>query len=182
MKGEFNMPKFDDYTQKSTPEDTDLMLLLDKTENANKKVLFSGIWNWIVKKLAEAVIEKLQTSDKTIIGALNELNSNISKIALGIGQNALKITLSQSNYSGGCILFAMRSNVCKTGVFAISVYRTNEDGVLYDLISLDNTSYSTTQEGDSVIISGRLITQYSEAICMIAGNPATLTITPFKLN
>ena len=70
------MPKFDDYTQKSTPEDTDLMLLLDKTENANKKVLFSGIWNWIVKKLAEAVIEKLQTSDKTIIGALNELNSN----------------------------------------------------------------------------------------------------------
>lgn len=69
------MPKFDDYTQKSTPEDTDLMLLLDKTENANKKVLFSGIWNWIVKKLAEAVIEKLQTSDKTIIGALNELNS-----------------------------------------------------------------------------------------------------------
>ena len=80
MKGEFNMPKFDDYTQKSTPEDTDLMLLLDKTENANKKVLFSGIWNWIVKKLAEAVIEKLQTSDKTIIGALNELNSKNARI------------------------------------------------------------------------------------------------------
>ena len=82
MKGEFNMPKFDDYTQKSTPEDTDLMLLLDKTENANKKVLFSGIWNWIVKKLAEAVIEKLQTSDKTIIGALNELNSKSIRIGV----------------------------------------------------------------------------------------------------
>lgn len=31
------MPKFDDYTQKTTPEDTDITLILDKTANVNKK-------------------------------------------------------------------------------------------------------------------------------------------------
>lgn len=77
------MPKFDDYTQKTTPEDTDIALILDKTANVNKKTPFSGIWNWIVKKLAEAVIEKLQTSDKTIIGALNELNSKTTLELIG---------------------------------------------------------------------------------------------------
>ena len=108
MKGEFNMPKFDDYTQKSTPEDTDLMLLLDKTENANKKVLFSGIWNWIVKKLAEAVIEKLQTSDKTIIGALNELNS---KILIGENKRYIKVVSDNSNVNWGGILLVTMSNI-----------------------------------------------------------------------
>ena len=101
------MPKFDDYTQKSTPEDTDLMLLLDKTENANKKVLFSGIWNWIVKKLAEAVIEKLQTSDKTIIGALNELNSKIIKVAVLMTGDNLGAWLANNQILSGekmCVL------------------------------------------------------------------------------
>lgn len=36
------MAKFDDYTQKNTPEDNDITLILDKTANANKKTPFSG--------------------------------------------------------------------------------------------------------------------------------------------
>ena len=69
------MPKFDDYTQKTTPEDTDIALILDKTANVNKKTPFSGIWTWIVNKMTNAVIQNLQTSNKTMIGAINELNS-----------------------------------------------------------------------------------------------------------
>ena len=70
------MPKFDDYTQKTTPEDTDIALILDKTANVNKKTPFSGIWNWIVNKMTNAVIQNLQTTNKTVIGSINELNSN----------------------------------------------------------------------------------------------------------
>ena len=69
------MPKFDDYTQKTTPEDTDIALILDKTANVNKKTPFSGIWNWIVNKMTNAVIQNLQTTNKTVIGSINELNS-----------------------------------------------------------------------------------------------------------
>lgn len=69
------MPKFDDYTQKTTPEDTDIVLILDKTANVNKKTPFSGIWNWIVNKMTNAAIQNLQTTNKTVIGSINELNS-----------------------------------------------------------------------------------------------------------
>lgn len=73
------MPKFDDYTQKTTPEDTDIALILDKTANVNKKTPFSGIWTWIVNKMTNAVIQNLQTTNKTVIGSINELNSKTMK-------------------------------------------------------------------------------------------------------
>ena len=76
------MPKFDDYTQKTTPEDTDIALILDKTANVNKKTPFSGIWTWIVNKMTNAVIQNLQTTNKTVIGSINELNSK------SVGNNA----------------------------------------------------------------------------------------------
>ena len=76
------MPKFDDYTQKNTPEDNDITLILDKTANVNKKTPFSGIWTWIVNKMTNAVIQNLQTTNKTVIGSINELNSK------SVGNNA----------------------------------------------------------------------------------------------
>lgn len=76
------MPKFDDYTQKTAPEDNDIALILDKTANVNKKTPFSGVWNWIVSKLTSAVISQLETTNKSIVPAINELNSK------SIGNNA----------------------------------------------------------------------------------------------
>lgn len=76
------MPKFDDYTQKNAPEDNDITLILDKTANVNKKTPFSGVWNWIVSKLTSAVISQLETTNKSIVPAINEINSK------SIGNNA----------------------------------------------------------------------------------------------
>lgn len=69
------MAKFNEYTQKATPEDADTLMIYDATSKANKLSSFRGIWNWIVGKLTNAVISNLQTSNKSVIGALNELNS-----------------------------------------------------------------------------------------------------------
>lgn len=69
------MGKFNEYSQKATPADNDTLMIYDATSKANKLSPFSGIWNWIVGKLTNAVISNLQTSNKTVIGALNELNS-----------------------------------------------------------------------------------------------------------
>lgn len=82
------MPKFDDYTQKNTPEDNDITLILDKTANVNKKTPFSGIWTWIVNKMTNAVIQNLQTTNKTVIGSINELNSK----RVILNNNNVKIT------------------------------------------------------------------------------------------
>ena len=84
------MGKFNEYTQKATPEDADSLMIYDATSKANKLSPFSGIWNWIVGKLTNAVISNLQTSNKTVLGAINELNSN--RVAVYIG----KITTSKT--------------------------------------------------------------------------------------
>ena len=90
------MAKFNEYTQKATPADNDTMMIYDAAAKANKLSPFSGIWNWIVGKLTNAVISNLQTSNKSVIGALNELNSkasrfdgNIKKVGFRSGQRAL---------------------------------------------------------------------------------------------
>lgn len=69
------MGKFNEYTQKATPEDADTLMIYDAAAKANKLSPFSGIWNWIVGKLTNAVISNLQTSNQTVLGAINELNS-----------------------------------------------------------------------------------------------------------
>ena len=84
------MGKFNEYTQKATPADNDTLMIYDATSKSNKLSPFSGIWNWIVGKLTNAVISNLQTNNKTVLGAINELNSN--RVAVYIG----KITTSKT--------------------------------------------------------------------------------------
>lgn len=86
------MGKFNEYSQKATPEDADSLMIYDAAAKANKRLSFSGIWNWIVGKLTNAVISNLQTSNKTVLGAINELNSK-----------TLIITMSGSTDSTGNI-------------------------------------------------------------------------------
>lgn len=70
------MGKFNEYSQKAIPADNDTLMIYDATSKANKLSPFSGIWNWIVGKLTNAVISNLQTNNKTVLGAINELNNN----------------------------------------------------------------------------------------------------------
>lgn len=98
------MAKFNEYTQKATPEDADTLMIYDAASKSNKLSPFSGIWNWIVGKLTNAVISNLQTSNKSVIGALNELNSNTSKIALKENVTNIQALISQAS-SGTYILF-----------------------------------------------------------------------------
>lgn len=69
------MAGWDSYTQKATPEDNDTLMIKDTAAGANKRTPFSGVWNWMLNKLANAVISQLETSNKSIIPAINELNS-----------------------------------------------------------------------------------------------------------
>lgn len=116
------MPKFDDYTQKTAPEDNDIALILDKAANVNKKTPFSGIWTWIVNKMTNAVIQNLQTTNKTVIGSINELNSNKMNqkmiVSTGTDLNTIIDTgfysvnnpvNAPSGYVGWCNIIVMRA-------------------------------------------------------------------------
>lgn len=70
------MPKWTEYTSKDTLADNDEVMLYDATARANKRGLMSKFWDYVVDKMATAVISKLETNNKTIIGAINALNSD----------------------------------------------------------------------------------------------------------
>lgn len=68
------MPKWTDYTIKTTVADNDEIMTLDTAGKANKRLSLSTLSDWVLGKIADKVFEKLQTNDKTILGAINELN------------------------------------------------------------------------------------------------------------
>lgn len=70
------MPKWTEYTSKNTLADNDEVMLYDATGKANKRGLMSKFWDYVVDKMSTAVISKLETNNKTIIGAINALNSD----------------------------------------------------------------------------------------------------------
>lgn len=74
------MPKWTDYTIKTEPADKDEVMILDASGKANKRLGLSALSDWIIGKIANKVFENLQTQNKTILGAINELNSNTSGI------------------------------------------------------------------------------------------------------
>ena len=69
------MAKFTDYTEKTEPVDTDLALIYDTPAKVNKKFTFGNLWKWIAKKIVSEGISQLEPTNKTIPGAINELNS-----------------------------------------------------------------------------------------------------------
>ncbi len=73
------MPKWTEYTTKDTLADNDEVMLYDATGRANKRGLMSKFWDYVVDKMATAVIGKLETENKTVIGAINALNGKTKK-------------------------------------------------------------------------------------------------------
>lgn len=93
------MPKWTEYTSKDTLADNDEVMLYDATARANKRGLMSKFWDYVVDKMATAVISKLETNNKTIIGAINALNSDNSINLLSVKeQDTFSNKLKERNY------------------------------------------------------------------------------------
>lgn len=104
------MGKFNEYTQKATPADNDTMMIYDAAAKANKLSPFSGIWNWIVGKLTNAVISNLQTNNQTMIGAINELNSKVFIDTRNRSTFSVNIRLNKDTYTSFLMYGATSQN------------------------------------------------------------------------
>lgn len=114
---------WNNYTEKTaTPVDADEVMVRDSADGKNKKLLFGTFWKWVAKKLNEATISELQTSNKTIVGALNQLNSDCSKT---------KVFTMQTEY--GYLYFKKNVNV-------VGVYGAFEN------LPLDKTQIEITKD------------------------------------
>lgn len=100
------MANWKEYTTKSAVEDTDELMIADATANVNKRTPLSILWNWIVGKLTSAVIANLETNSKSVVGALNELNSKALSIlssTVTINDHTLDVQLPLGSTETGVI-------------------------------------------------------------------------------
>lgn len=70
------MPKWTDYTIKTSPADKDEMMILDTAGKANKRLGLSTLLGFIENKIMGRRFDNLNTTDKTVLGAINEVDSN----------------------------------------------------------------------------------------------------------
>lgn len=68
------MAKFFEYTEKSIPEDNDVLLIFDTDEAVNKKTFFSGIFNYIADKIS-SYSALLNRSDMQLISTGGNLDN-----------------------------------------------------------------------------------------------------------
>ena len=105
------MPKWTDYTTKTTAADNDEVMVLDTAGKANKRLSLSTLSDWVLGKIADKVFEKLQTNDKTILGAINELN-----IIIGANNAAAHNAIYRGKNLGTQFTAEMSANI-KNGTF-----------------------------------------------------------------
>ena len=138
------MAKFTDYTQKTKPADADLLLIHDNAGAANKKTPFSGVWSWILDKLASAVISQLETTNKSIIPAINELNSKILKTGTFDIAYGKTNTISRPSYLKDVLIVGGRLKIGFLIYFprnSSEYYQVSNSGIL-ESVSVDNENIS----------------------------------------
>lgn len=149
------MPKWTDYTTKTYPADNDTLMIYDAAAKANKLSPFSGVWNWIVGKLTNAVISNLRTNNQTVLGAINELNSKTGTIYskgienYGTAYNAVVIRASNIRDLG---LFIILSGDSITQ-FVTLIYGASDNKVSHtDIVNNGNVSVTGDLTNSSITI------------------------------
>lgn len=165
------MAKFNEYTQKATPEDADTLMIYDAAAKANKLSPFSGIWNWIVGKLTNAVISNLQTNNKSVVGALNELNSKRFKADSYIihsDGSAKTVSVKWNNVNNHMTSFLLIDN---NGI--ISLYITGKQTGVTEISEKSEYATPPVLDASSVTLKVALI-PWSTAL-LICFEPVTIS-------
>lgn len=124
------MAKFTDYTEKTEPVDTDLALIYDTQAKVNKKFTFGNLWKWIAKKIVSEGISQLDTTNKTIPGAINELNSKT------------RIKLIDVNMTINDKTATIKYNISDTDIGLLLISGNIGSGVFFSIVINYGTKYS----------------------------------------
>ena len=133
---------WNNYTEKTaTPVDADEVMVRDSADGKNKKLLFGTFWKWVAKKLNEATISELQTSNKTIVGALNQLNGETSGKTFSI---TLRDNISANSFAR-CIVFG---KLCLVYMNLYPKKFFNDGDILFDLsVSAKEMTFAAINSG-----------------------------------
>lgn len=144
MAGEIVTKKITELEENTTIDDADILMAGDKGTNALKRFTIGAFLTAIKAKLAAWTFDTLQTTSKTLPGAVNELNSKtivetheatnfnpniISKylkIKAGYGMVHMSgfLQLNTRLYNDGEIMFKLPERICPGAVEYFYSYNT----------------------------------------------------------
>lgn len=117
------MAKFNEYPAKTTPKDADKFMLYSAEDSANKLIDYD--------KLADAVLDKLTSKQftldqgtKTLLSALNELNSKVFFDVRNLSTFSVQAKLDKENYTS----FLMYGSTSAKNGFMYIVFVNNVAG------------------------------------------------------
>lgn len=142
------MPKWTEYTTKDTLADKDEVMLYDATARANKRGLMSKFWDYVVDKMSTAVIGKLETENKTVIGALNYLYGK--SIFNGVKQPG---TYSFPIKQNSCMLVVLQTSSSNNApVYVVSRYYTD---ICIQLLTGEREDSKASVKNEQLVITLR---------------------------
>lgn len=139
-----------DLAEKTSPVDTDLFMAGDAGSAALKKFKWSNLLAAIKTKIAAWTFETLNTSDKTIVGAVNELNNKTETAlqnfsAKTSGKTALNLVFKDSvGYIPVLVTIGRTIMVMDIATNAFEDSLTSEKGILKNTL-LENGEVTLIQ-------------------------------------
>ena len=118
------------YTDRGTLADTDAFLVNDGT--GMKKSVLSKLSDFVLDKIANKVFENLQTQNKTILGAINELDSNLGHFQYAIINSKQSHVFNVNNICW----FVLHGSTDRDG----SLFAGDSRGRLYTLCGGDSST------------------------------------------
>ena len=123
MAGEIVTKKITELEENTTIDDADILMAGDKGTNALKRFTIGAFLTAIKAKLAAWTFDTLQTTSKTLPGAVNELNSTL---AVGYSNS---IDVSPKSYSDvECIFEKEFSEIPKICTSTITIAENSSRG------------------------------------------------------
>ena len=141
------------------------LIFTDPDTNEGGIITLENLTKQILQNLTSQTFS-LDQGTKTLVQALNELNSKAPKalkFATGSDERSIVINVTPGAYKGGsCLLFG-RSNPNDLIAAVITLFRNEKNNdIKIKILALDGTTYDTVSDNEKVIITGSGITPYSK--------------------
>lgn len=173
------MPEFKDYAEKTAIDDDDISTLQESKTNITKKFSFLKLWNFVLSGLKCKTIDSLNTTQKNIVGAINEVVSQAKTNASRIDTIA---KLQDGSTTGDAELQDIRVGADGTK------YNTAGDAVRKQIqateakiVPVDSTLKESGQAADSKVVGDSIgslkedLSQLSEEIGNQTGGSGVTT-------
>lgn len=159
------MAKFNEYPAKTIPKDADKFMLYSAEDSANKLIDYD--------KLADAVLDKLTSKQfaldqgtKTLLSALNELNSNpvtgiLNHVYEVTNSKTISVDVSKITSDGNAVPFMVMLCDWSTGKceMIFGSYRGNDEK---QIPKVYNDKSTATCDGKTLIVTFQTQPSYSK--------------------